>query len=158
MAGYLVKRHFVRRVAEILVKRLFNFSQVHPQFVHHAAHRLSIADSAIQLFHPGFQWLRRATFAHLIQPAGKPLAAGCHRRVGRVEIFVGRFKVQNSSRNLHCNWRTGGFARPDRRVHCTNHGTRQIGVFRMQFQHGFSDCRKLLLRRLHAIGVSARQR
>ena len=66
LAGHLVQRHPIQRVAKKLVQRLLDLAQSAAQFVHHAAHGLVVTDAAVQLLHPGFHRLGRGAGGHVL--------------------------------------------------------------------------------------------
>ena len=73
--------------AEELVHRLLGIGQGRAQFIHHAAHGLVIADTAVQLFHPGLERLGVATGHHAIEACGQALSALAHVVMRHIELF-----------------------------------------------------------------------
>ena len=91
----------VARSAKELVERFFKLAQMGTQLVDHCAHRLSIADAAVELFHPGFERLRMTTFTSAVDAAGELHGARSQLPIVRVEVFESRFEVQHRGRDFH---------------------------------------------------------
>ena len=87
------------RVTEVLVDLLFDLGQRHPQLVHHAAHGLAVADTAVELFDPGLQRLHLATRArqlHTLRHQRRALG-----QPGRVELTLFDDGVEPQHRRSH---------------------------------------------------------
>ena len=158
LTGHLVQRHFVQRVAKERIQRFFNFTQIGAQLVHHTAHDLTITDAAVQLFHPPF---KRLGFAARIGKLKTPCQTGAaldHVRVGRVQVFVGGFKVQHNSGHFHGQCRGWRLTRSRGSLDRLRQGARQVPAFGMQLQHGVDHQAELIGCHFQAIGVAAGQR
>ena len=63
------------RLAEKCIQTPFDIAQGGAQLINHAAHNLAVAHTPVELFHPGFQWFRRAKVNHVVKSLGQAHAA-----------------------------------------------------------------------------------
>ena len=96
-----MQRNFVNRIAKKCVQRFFDLSECGAQFINDATHDLTVADPAVQVFHPTFQRLGLSTRIDVLQTPCKAVATLCHVRVRRVQILIGRLKIQHRSGHFH---------------------------------------------------------
>ena len=89
------------RVAEVAVDFLFDFGQRGAQFVHHAAHRLAVADAAVQLLHPAFERAWFGALANRVDAVGQVLHALAQQRVIELAVFQAGVHVQHRRRDFH---------------------------------------------------------
>ncbi len=101
LAGHFPQWRLVLWVAEKLIQGPFHFTQRGTQFIHHTAHGLSVTDAPVQFLHPGFQRLRLAARAHMLQTLCQPGAAFGHVRVCGIQVIVGGFQIQDRGRDFH---------------------------------------------------------
>ena len=157
LAGHLVQRDRVLRIAEKLVQRFFNLTQRSSQFVHHAAHGLAVADPAVQLLHPPFKRFRLCAAYHVVQAVRQPGAALGHPGFRRIEIVVRRLQVQDGGGNFHRHRRRRRLSNAHRGFDGTRQCACQVNALRMQPDHGFSHGGELFRRSLEPVGVPTRQ-
>ena len=157
LAGHLVQRHLVSRVAEELVERLLCLVQRGAQFLHHAAHGLAVADPAVQVLDPGLQHFGLATRANVRQALSQAGAAFGHVGFGGIEVVVSGFQVQHRGGHLHRDGGAGRLAAAHRRLDHPHQGSRQLCTFRVQFQDRFTDRVELLQRQFEPVGIAAGQ-
>ena len=89
------------RVAEIAVDFLLDLGQGGAQFLHHAAHRLAVADAAVQLLHPDLKRARLGAFAHRVDAVGQVLHALGQQRVVELAVFKAGIDVQHGRGHFH---------------------------------------------------------
>ena len=88
-------------LAEELVDQLLGLGQRGAQLLHHAAHRLTVGDAPVQLFHPAFERLGRLALAHAGQPLGQPAHARRLLGVVEVAVFEHGVDIQQAGRHFH---------------------------------------------------------
>ena len=157
-ARHFAKWRFILRLAEKLVQALLNLAQSSAQLIDHTSHCLTVADAAVQVFHPSFEGFRLATGHHLLQPLRQPLAARAHLRIRGVHVLVSRLQIQHGGGHLHGNRRQWRLARAHRDFNSTRQGPRQFAVFRVQLEHGFTHRIELVGNDFHPVGVAPGQR
>ena len=158
LAGHFVQRNPVLRIPEELVERFFDLPERGVQLIHHAAHRLAVTDPAVQVLHPSLHGLGLRAGEHPIEPLRKPCAPLGHLRLGRIEVVISGFEIQDRSRHLH---RDRGRRRLTQSYRGFDHpcqGARQFRAFRMKLQHRIGNRGELVRCGLEPIGIAARQR
>ena len=97
-------RHQHRRLAgsaEELVDGFLGLGQRAAQFMHDAAHRLTVGHSAVELLHPGFQRLRLGAVEHRVDALGQPLDAWGLFGVIEGAVFERGLQVEHAGGKLH---------------------------------------------------------
>ena len=158
LAGHLVQRFLIYRVAEKRIQQFFDLAQGGAQLVHHTAHDLTVADPAVQLLHPALQRLRLPTRVDMLQPSGQVSATLGHMRIGWIQVLIRGFKVKHRGRHLHCQRGARRLARASGRLDGISQGVHQVGTLRMQFQHRISHQAELVNSHLQPIGIAPCQR
>ena len=158
MVGRVAQAGLVLRVAEEVVEQLLELSQGRPQLAHHAAHGLAVADTAVQLLHPGFQRLSLSALAHAVEPLGQPRGARGQLRIRRVKVFERGFEVEDGSCHFHCQLGPGRACGPRHTIDRGIERLRQPTARRMQFDQRIGHQVELLGDVLDLVGVAAGQR
>ncbi len=101
LPGHRDQQLALRRVAEVRVDLLLDLGQRGTQFVHHAAHRLPVADAPVQLLHPRLERLGRRPEADVVDAARQ--SSHAVGQVGRVELAVldRRVEVEHAGGDFH---------------------------------------------------------
>ena len=148
----------LRGVAEVLVDLLFDLGQRGAQFLHHAAHRLAVADTAIQLLHPHFKRLGLGALAHGIDARRQMQHA--RRKLGIVELAVFQrcIEVEDGRGHFHGQRGRRGLTGIDSGGHSRLQGLRQLLAMRQQALQRLTDQRELLGQRGHAVQFTASHR
>ena len=131
--------------AEELVQRFFRLAHGRLELAHHAAHGLAIAHPAVELLHPGIQWLGLGSLNHPIQALGQSLRALHETRIVRVKVFESRFQIQGGCGHFHGQLGAHHVAALSRRLLRGLHQRlRQRRAGGVQFDEGIGDQTKLV--------------
>ena len=133
------------RVAEVAVDFFFHLGQGGAQFVHHAAHRLAIADAAVQLLHPDLKRARLSTSAHGVDAVGQVLHAAGQQRVIELAVLQAGVEVQHAGGDFHRQRRRRLTGRCRSLRSGGLQGLRQVVARREQLRQRITDQRELFV-------------
>ncbi len=152
------QRTGVLGLAEELVHRPLGLAQRNAQFIHHTAHGLVIADTPVQLLHPGLQRLRLSPRTHTVETLGQAIGPVGHVFVRSVQLLKSSLQVEHRRRHFHGQRRRGGLSRPDRGIQRPGHGLRQTLTIAMELAQRVTYQAELIRRRFEFVAVSPCQR
>ena len=127
--------NLVKGVAKECIQGLLNATQRRSQFVNDASHDLAIADSAVQLLHPGLKRLGLTARIDMLHPGCETGAARLHLRVSRVQVVVGSLQIQHHGSNFHGKCGRRRLTRQGCLFNCLHQCPHQIATFWVHFQH-----------------------
>ena len=145
------------RIAEKLVHGPLGLAQRSPQFTHHTAHRLAVADAAVQLLHPGFQRLRLGASTHMVKALCQALGA-LRQLLGRcVQLLQSGLQVKHRSGDLHGKACRRRFARLHGHAHSAGQRLGQTFAAALQFAQRVAHQAELVCHRLELLAVTPGQ-
>ena len=156
-AGYSHQQRGFLRTAEKLIHRLFGLSEGGAQLIHHAAHRLVVADTAVQLFHPGFQRLRLCTRSHRIQPLGQTGRPLDHLVICGIQLFKGCLQIQHRCRHFHGQSGRWWLARAGDGIQGFGQCDRQALAARVELAQRIANQAELICSRFDLVAIATRQ-
>ena len=140
--------------AEKLVHQLFHLAQGRAQLAHHTAHGLAVADSAVQVFHPGFQRLGYAAGLGALQALGQMYSPGCRLPSVSPQLFESRLQIEHSGCHLHGQRGSGRLARGHHRSDDLGQRLGQRRTVRAQLVQRITDQAELVCRRTEFVAVT----
>jgi len=147
----------VGRLAEEGVERFLDLGQGGAQLLDHAAHGLAIADTPVQLFHPGLQRAHFLAGQHAVQAIGKGPRALAHLDFVDVHFLVTGLQEQHGRGHLHGQRRPRCIATVSRGFGGPLQGLAQGLAARMQLGQGFRHQGELVDGAAQFVAVAAGQ-
>ena len=148
----------VLRLAKELVHRPLGLAQRDAQFIHHTAHGLVIADTPVQLLHPGLQWLGLSPRTHTVEALGQAIGPVGHVFVSSVQFFKSSLQVEHRRRHFHGQRRRWRLSRANRGIQRPGHGLRQTLAVAMELAQRVTYQAELIRRRFEFVAITPSQR